>query len=229
MNDKLYNRVSLVGQEEQSELDVINKFWLYRNNALWLDVASHGTILNQSQCVFIDSRSFQLSHQLNLDYFNVPAVPPAPGVPRVQDLKGTSAYVVWEDRSIDEVPDSQQVRYYTLETRRLRTSEWIMVRDKIKELHCIVDGLNPGECYSFRVTVQVGEDGERSEASSPSAPLSVPLGDFQPNQAVSLAQQSHKGRQLQSQVSPVSCPVLTSSSEKNSPTKQLSLARKLQL
>jgi hypothetical protein len=76
----------------------------------------------------------------------------------------------------------------------------MVVKANIADLQCSVEGLNPGECYSFRVSVQVGEDGERSEPSSPSAPLSVPLGDFQPNQAVSLAQQSQKGRHLQNQV-----------------------------
>lgn len=80
------------------------------------------------------------------------AVPAAPGVPRVQDLKGTTAIVVWEDRESDSDPKN---RFYSLEARRLRTSEWIAVREKVSELQCSVERLHPGECYSFRVSVQV--------------------------------------------------------------------------
>jgi hypothetical protein len=125
------------------------------------------------------------------------AVPSAPSTPRVQDLKGTTALLVWEDKDFES---STSNRLYTLETRRLRTSEWMLVREKISELHCSVDGLHPGECYSFRVYVQVGEDGERSDASAPSAPLSVPLGDLPKTSGMALSQQGSKGRQLPTQV-----------------------------
>ena len=128
---------------------------------------------------------------------SISAVPAAPGVPRVEDLKGTTALLVWEDR---EWELSKNNRLYTLEARRLRTSEWMVVREKVTDLHCSVDGLNPGECYSFRVSVQIGEDGERSDASAPSAPLSVPLGDLPATPGMSLSQHGSKGRQLPSQV-----------------------------
>ena len=76
----------------------------------------------------------------------------------------------------------------------------MIVREKISELYCSVDGLHPGECYSFRVYVQVGDEGERSDASAPSAPLSVPLGDLPPTSGMALSQQGSKGRQLPTQV-----------------------------
>ena len=126
------------------------------------------------------------------------AVPSAPSTPRVQDLKGTTALLVWEDKDVESA--STSIRLYTLETRRLRTSEWMIVREKISELYCSVDGLHPGECYSFRVYVQVGDEGERSDASAPSAPLSVPLGDLPPTSGMALSQQGSKGRQLPTQV-----------------------------
>lgn len=98
----------------------------------------------------------------------------APGQPKVQDLKGSSAVVTW-DRG-----DTGHDRVFSLQMCRIATGHWQLVRDNIDDGLCIVDSLVQGETYSFRVVSHAPGDAASlvSEPSLPSTPLTVPLSDL---------------------------------------------------
>lgn len=68
-------------------------------------------------------------------------------------------------------------RHFTVESTKLRSSEWKVVKQNISEGHCVIDNLEPGETYSFRVVSHLADRSDKSEPSMPSQPLIVPLGD----------------------------------------------------
>lgn len=80
-------------------------------------------------------------------YFAEAAVPGAPcnqnGTPSVQPLSESSVLVQW-----DGIPGGP----YTLECSRHDSGSWVTVGDgPVQGLSSVVDGLDPGEEYSFRV------------------------------------------------------------------------------
>ena len=97
-----------------------------------------------------------------------------PGQPRVQDLRGGQAVLTW-DRG-DTAPD----RTFTLQCCTLGEAggAWLPVREGLADCLCILDSLQPGLSYSFRV-VSCGA-GPDSPPSPPSPPLTVPLPDLPP-------------------------------------------------
>ncbi len=97
----------------------------------------------------------------------------APGQPRVQSFHGTTAALSWAAaREPDEDDDDEQVTY-TVESCRLHSNEWRAVRRNLQEPRCLLENLEPGETYGFRVVSQSG--GAASQPSQPSQPLAVPM------------------------------------------------------
>ena len=108
--------------------------------------------------------------------FPVPCHRGQPNPPRIQDLKGTSVVLTW-----DHVPDDRAV---SIESTRLRSNnQWILVKRNVTKSLALLDGLEAGETYSFRVFTHDLDDltSGVSEPSLPSQPLSVPLGDLAPS------------------------------------------------
>ena len=106
---------------------------------------------------------------------SVSHVPRAPGQPKVQDLRGSSAVVTW-DRG-----DTGRDRVFSLQMCRISTGHWQTVRDGLSDGLAIVDSLVQGETYSFRVMSHGQSEVAASlvsEPSPPSLPLTVPLSDL---------------------------------------------------
>ncbi|GLH09852.1 Triple functional domain protein [Gryllus bimaculatus] len=89
----------------------------------------------------------------------------APSQPRVQVMAGNSVLLHWEGEACG---------HYLVECCRHRTGEWLPVGDgaTICGLSFVVDGLTPGETYSFRVLAPL--HGGTKIAGLPSLPVAIP-------------------------------------------------------
>ena len=95
-----------------------------------------------------------------------PGDPQPPPPPRVDDLRGTTAIVSWDQ---SEQPASCS---YTVECCRITdcsSKSWTVVNKNMADEVCVVRDLLPGETYSFRVLAD-----NCREPSLPSIPLTVP-------------------------------------------------------
>ncbi len=60
-----------------------------------------------------------------------------------------------------------------MEGCRLHSNEWVELRSNLTEAQCLLEDLEPGETYGFRVVCRSG--GDSGPAGPPSQPLSVPM------------------------------------------------------
>ena len=122
-------------------------------------------------------------------------MPPAPGRPKIQNLKDTSAFLEWESFSdLKYTSSSETVQCnFIIEACRLRSVEsWTTIDANIETSQgtngqtnkgsCTVGNLKQGETYTFRVIASassnVHERDVCSQPSPPSNPLTIPLGDL---------------------------------------------------
>ncbi len=103
----------------------------------------------------------------------------------MEDLRGTTAVLAWDsnDRGSNEQVGTVS---YTIECCRLSGgnssggNSWAVVNRNVVDGVCVVQDLEPGETYSFRViahrssTFDASSEPEQSEPSLPSKPLTVP-------------------------------------------------------
>jgi kalirin len=98
----------------------------------------------------------------------------------VEDLKGTTAVLGWDS----DVGGGLGTVHYTVECCRLTdrsSNAWTVVNRNVADGMCVVQDLEPGETYTFRITCHrtsstFSDDSatEQSEPSLPSNPLTVP-------------------------------------------------------
>ncbi len=93
---------------------------------------------------------------------------PTPGQPRVEDLRDRSAVLSWSSMAASP--------RFAVEICRLRppsSSDWRVVRWDLREARCVLETLQAGETYFFRVFAH-DESGRSSESGPTSQPLVLP-------------------------------------------------------
>ena len=136
-----------------------------------------------------------LKSSTDMFFISFSVVPPAPGRPKIQNLKDTSAFLEWESFSdLKYTSSSETVQCnFIIEACRLRSVEsWTTIDANIETNQgtngqtnkgsCTVGNLKQGETYTFRVIASassnVHERDVCSQPSPPSNPLTIPLGDL---------------------------------------------------